>query len=75
MGLEIYSVRPWHVVLAMYGESGDSFSPINSVTAVYRIARALTSRAGRALNYTPITLFITLTLFLSLHYILSHSPW
>lgn len=33
-------------VLDIVGESAEHFSPINSVTAVYRIARTLTSRAG-----------------------------
>lgn len=35
-----------NAVLDIVGESADHFSPINSVTAVYRIARSLTSRAG-----------------------------
>ena len=34
-------------MLAVAGESARDFSAINAVTALYRIARALTSRAGR----------------------------
>ena len=34
-------------MLAVAGESAGDFSAINAVTALYRIARALTSRAGR----------------------------
>jgi hypothetical protein len=34
-------------VLVIAGENIEHFSAINAVTAVYRIARALTSRAGR----------------------------
>ena len=43
----ILSCEDANAVLAVAGESARDFSAINAVTALYRIARALTSRAGR----------------------------
>ena len=36
-----------NAVLAIVGADLDAFSSVNAVTALYRIARSLTSRAGR----------------------------